>query len=99
MKSLPRYLQARKDGVCVSVKVQPRASRNEIAGALGNELKIRVTAPPVDSAANQSLIEFLAEVLDCPQRALEILRGHASRHKQVFVRGLSAEQIAVKLNS
>ena len=55
-------------GTLLSVKLQPRASRNEIGEPLGDELKIKVTAPPVDSAANQALIEFLAETLKCPAR-------------------------------
>ena len=91
------YLQERSDGVCLSVKVQPRASRNEIAGPIGNELKIKVTAPPVDSAANEAVLELLAEVLGCARNQLELLRGATSRHKQVIVRGMKAAQIADKL--
>ena len=51
----------------MSVKLQPRASKNEIGGPLGDELKIKVTAPPVDAAANEALVKFLAEKLDCPR--------------------------------
>ena len=91
------YLQQRPDGVCISLKVQPRASRNEIAGPIGNDLKIKVTAPPVDSAANEAVLEFLAEILRCRRNQLELLRGATSRHKQVLVRGLTAAQIEEKL--
>jgi uncharacterized protein len=91
------YLQQRQDGVCISVKVQPRASRNEIAGLIGNELKVKVTAPPVDSAANEALLELLVEVLGCARNQLELLRGATSRHKQILVRGLTATQIEEKL--
>lgn len=91
------YLQQRQDGVCISLKVQPRASRNEIAGPIGNELKINVTAPPVDSAANEAVLELLAEILGCARNQLELLRGATSRHKQVFVRGITAAQIEAKL--
>src|SRR5260221_5964954 len=63
--TLPGFLQIQKDGVCLAVKVQPRAPKNEIGQPLGNELKIKVTAPPVDSAANDALLRFVAEKLDC----------------------------------
>jgi uncharacterized protein len=91
------YLQQRPDGVCVSVKVQPRASRNEIAGSIGHELKIKVSAPPVDSAANEAVLELLAEVLGCARNQLELLRGATSRHKQIFVRGMTPARIEEKL--
>ena len=91
------YLQERPDGVCISLKVQPRASRNELAGPIGNDLKIKVTAPPVDSAANEAVLEFLAETLGCPRNQLELLRGATSRHKQILVRGMTAAQIEQNL--
>jgi uncharacterized protein len=91
------YLQQRTDGICISLKVQPRASRNEIAGLIGNELKMKVTAPPVDSAANEAVLEFLAETFGCARNQLELLRGATSRHKQILVRGLTAAQIEAKL--
>jgi uncharacterized protein (TIGR00251 family) len=69
--------------------VQPRASRDEIAGLAGEELKIRIAAPPVDSAANEALIRFLADKLGCPRRDIQLQRGHKSRHKQVLIVGLS----------
>ncbi|HUR45465.1 MAG TPA: DUF167 domain-containing protein [Candidatus Saccharimonadales bacterium] len=93
------YLQAREGGVCLSVKVQPRASKNEIGVALGNELKVKVSAPPVDSAANEALVRFLAEVLGCPRGAVALLRGQSSRHKQLLIRGLSVVQVLEKLNA
>ena len=84
-------------GVCLSLKVQPRASKNEIGEVIGNELKIKVTAPPVDSAANEALLHFLAETLVCPRRSLQLVRGHTSRHKQVLVSGLGIEALLAKL--
>src|SRR5262245_3570131 len=65
-KGLPAWLKAQADGVLLAVKLQPRASKNEIGGALGEELRIKVTAPPVDAAANEALVRLLAETLDCP---------------------------------
>ena len=67
---MPPFIQERPEGVYLAIKVQPRASKNELAGALGNELKVKVTAPPVDSAANQALVEFLAEALHCSRSAV-----------------------------
>src|SRR2546430_11504132 len=77
--NLPPYLRMQPDGaVLLALKVQPRASKNEIGEALGKELKIKITAPPVDSAANEALVEFLAEKLDCPKGAVRIIRGQTS---------------------
>jgi uncharacterized protein len=90
---LPPFITAQADGVLLAIKLQPRASRNEIGDPLGNELRIKVTAPPVDSAANQSLISLLAAILDCSGSQLELIRGHTSRHKTVKVHGLSAQRI------
>jgi uncharacterized protein len=79
------------------VKLQPRASRNEICAPLGGELKIKVTAPPVDAAANQALVEFLAEKLDSPRGKVELIRGHTSRHKAVLLHGFKPEEVFQKL--
>jgi uncharacterized protein len=60
-------------------------------------LKVKVTAPPVDSAANEAVLRLLAGALDCPRGAVQLVRGAASRHKQVRVTGLAAEAVAAKL--
>jgi uncharacterized protein (TIGR00251 family) len=95
--SPPGFLKADKDGVLMFVKVQPRASRNEIGEVLGNELKIKVAAPPVDSAANEELVRFLAGMLDCSKGSVLLVRGAASRHKQLRITGLSIESIIARL--
>jgi uncharacterized protein len=95
--STPVYLRAQPDGVLLSVKVQPRASANEIGEPLGGELRIKVTAPPVDAAANEALVKFLADTLDCPRNRIELVRGHTSRHKVLKLYGLSAEAVTAKL--
>jgi hypothetical protein len=95
--SIPNYLRDRADGVLLSVKLQPRASTNEIGEPLGNELRIKVTAPPVDAAANEALIRLLAERLDCPRSRVELVRGHTSRHKLIKLHGLTAEEALRKL--
>ncbi|SRR6266481_320548 len=95
--SHPAFLRAESDGVTLSVKLQPRASANEIGEPLGNELRIKVTAPPVDSAANEALVRFLAERLDCPRNRIELVRGNTSRHKLLKLHGISAETALAKL--
>jgi len=97
--NLPPFLREQPDGVLLSVKLQPRASRNEIGDPLGDELKIKVTAPPVDSAANEALVRFLAEKLECPKGKVELIRGHTSRHKTLMIKSLSVIQIAERLAS
>jgi uncharacterized protein (TIGR00251 family) len=99
MMSLPPYLRTGPDGVWLSVKLQPRASANEIGAAMGNELRIKVTAPPVDSAANEALVRFLAETLGCARNRVELVRGQTSRHKVIHLHGFKAEEIAAKLGS
>jgi len=91
------FIRESSDGVLLAIKLQPRASRNQICGTLGNELKISVAAPPVDAAANAALINLLAEILDCSRSNIALTRGQTSRHKTVLVRGLSARQIEEKL--
>ncbi len=95
---LPGFLRVQSDGILLSVRLQPRASAEEIGGPLGNELRIKVTAPPVDSAANEALVRFLAEALDCPRSQIQLIRGHTSRHKTLKLYGLNAEQVAARLN-
>jgi hypothetical protein len=92
-----KFLRAHADGVLLSVKLQPRASKNEIGAQLGSELKIKVTAPPVDAAANEALVKFLAKKLDCPRRRVELIRGHTSRHKTILLHGLKPENVLPKL--
>ena len=97
--TMPAFLHENADGVMLAVKVQPRAARNEINGPLGNELRIRVTAPPVDAAANAALIELLAERLGCPRGRIELVRGHNSRHKIINIHGCTAAEILARLTS
>src|SRR6185369_3886041 len=87
LMTVPDYLRVQNDGVLLSVKLQPRASANEITGPAGAELRIKVTAPPADNAANEALIAFLAETLDCGRGRIELVRGHTSRHKLIKLHG------------
>lgn len=95
--ALPAFIRIQNGVVCLAIKLQPRASKNAIGQALGNELKIKVTAPPVDSAANEALTRFLAEKLDCPRASIQLLRGHTSRHKLIALQGITPDEILAKL--
>ena len=97
--TMPPFLRVQADGLLLSVKLQPRASANEIGEALGNELRIKVTAPPVDAAANEALVRLLAEQLDCPRGRVELVRGHTSRHKVIKLYGIAPGDAAAKLGA
>lgn len=76
-----------------AVKVQPRARKNAITGAVGEALKIALTAPPVEGKANDACIQFLAELLNVPRGSVTIISGHSSRNKVVRVAGRTAAEI------
>ena len=97
--ALPAWITTGAAGVTLNLKVQPRASRNEIGAAVGDQLKIKVTAPPVDAAANQAVVEMLADLLDCSRGSVQILRGQTSRNKVILVRGIPPEKVAEALAS
>ena len=95
--TLPGYLRAQPGGVLLAIKLLPRASANEIGNPLGNELRVKVTAPPADNAANEALLRLLAEQLDCPRGQVELVRGHTSRHKVVKLRGIAIGTVLARL--
>jgi len=95
--SLPSFVSVKGDEVMLAVKVQSRASKNEIGEVIGNELKIKVTAPPVDSAANEAIVKLLAQTLACPRGDVRIVRGATSRHKTLAIRGMTATTIFERL--
>jgi uncharacterized protein (TIGR00251 family) len=78
--------------------VQPRASRTEIAGLRGDVLRIRLTSPPVDGAANEALVTFLTSHFAVPRHAVSIVSGAQSRSKVVEIDGLSAADVRRMLN-
>lgn len=85
--------QEQPDGLVLRVVVQPRASRSEFCGLQGDELKLRLTAPPVDGAANACCQEFLAKLFRVPKSAVRIESGETSRHKRIRVLGATAAQL------
>ena len=75
------------DAVVLDLHVQPGAKRTEAAGRHGDRVKIRLAAPPVDGAANDELVRFVAEAFGVPKRNVEIVSGATSRQKRVRVTG------------
>ncbi len=84
--------------VTLTIKIQPRASRNEMVRMEGGGLKIRLTAPPVDGTANEALIRFLADTFSVSKSRVEIVSGHASRDKIVRISGMSPAEVERLLN-
>jgi uncharacterized protein (TIGR00251 family) len=80
-------------GVTFGVRVQPRASRNEIVGEWQGALRVRLAAPPVDDRANAELRRFLARCLNVPLAAVKIAHGQHGRSKRIEIGGVSAAQI------
>jgi uncharacterized protein len=85
--------QKRDASIVLHVRVQPRASKNEIAGITGGALKVRLQAPALEDRANAALCEYLAELLKTPKSAVRILGGARSRIKRVEIRGVTELQI------
>ena len=83
-----------KDGCVVfSVRVQPRASRNEVAGVIEGSLKLRIQAPAIENRANEAVVEYLATLLKTPKSAVRILGGEHSRVKRVEIHGIQPREI------
>jgi hypothetical protein len=97
-KSLPANKRPEAP-VTLSIRIQPRASKNEIVALAGGGLKIRLTAPPVDGAANEALVKFLADTLSIPKSHVEIASGHTSKNKIVRVSGVDDAEARRLLNS
>ena len=88
-------VQQREGAVTLVVRVQPRASKDEIAGEMGGALKVRLRAPALEDRANDALVEFLAVLLKTPRSAVRILSGERSRTKRIEIRGVTRQQILV----
>ncbi len=79
--------------ITFTVRVVPRASRSCVAGCAEGALRVRIAAPPVDGAANEELMRFLARALGVPTRAVEIIGGHTSKNKRVRLYGIIPAQL------
>ena len=87
------WLQERAGGVNFKVFVQPRAARNQIIGVHDTALKISLTAPPVDGAANRLCRDFLAKTLKLPKGRIEVVGGLKSRRKTVHIKDMSGTEL------
>jgi uncharacterized protein len=81
------------EGITFQVRVLPRSSRNQIAGVSEGVLKIKLTAPPVEGAANEMLIEFLSDKLKIAKSKISIVRGQSSKSKTVMASGIYAAEL------
>jgi uncharacterized protein (TIGR00251 family) len=80
-------------GVSVSIRVTPRSSRAQVGGVVRGRLAVRVTAPPVDQAANDAIVELLARTLKLPRSAVTVVAGLRSKQKIVELRGVTADAV------
>jgi uncharacterized protein (TIGR00251 family) len=83
----------------LETKVVPNAPRNEIAGWVGDALKVKIHAPALEGRANEALLDFLAEQLQLPRRDLSLLRGEKSRRKVVRIAGLDAAAVRQRIGT
>lgn len=90
-------LEKREGGVRLEVRVQPRASRTAIVGVHGGALKVALTSPPVEGAANAALLGLLAKKLGLPKRDVSLVAGDRSRQKTLAIRGLDPDTVRARL--
>lgn len=93
------WLEADEGGVHLTVRVQPRSSQTAIAGLLDNALKIRLTSPPLNGAANEALVAFLAKQLQRPKSSIKILHGHHNRIKSLWIQGVDEKAVRSSLGN
>lgn len=84
-------------GATFAVRVQPRASRNAVAGEMGEALKLALTAPPLEGKANEACIEFVSKLLKVPRSSVTIASGETSRNKVVRIAGVTASEVERRL--
>lgn len=84
-------------GATFSVKVQPRAKKNAIVGTVGDAMKLALTTPPFQGRANESCIEFFANLLKVPRSSITIASGETSRTKVIRVAGMTAVEVRLRL--
>ena len=87
------------DGICMNVRVIARARKTELAGTRDDALLVRLNAPPVDGAANEELVAFIASIFGVPRRNVAILSGARSRHKALRVTGIDVATAERHLSS
>jgi hypothetical protein len=93
------FLRESKKGLTFDIQVIPHASRAEIAGVHGGVFKIKVTAPPVEGAANEACIKLLVKELGLKKSQMEISSGAKSRKKTVMIKDISKKELEMKINN
>ncbi len=91
--TLPIQTRHESGSVIFAVRVQPRSSKNQIAGVIAGALKVRIQAPAVENRANEALCAFLAQLLKRPKSAVRLLSGEHGRNKRVEISGVTAPEI------
>jgi uncharacterized protein len=92
-------IRATDGGVTLRLRVQPRASKDQVGGVRDGALVVRVTAPPIDGSANEAVVRLLARRLDRPPSSITLLRGASGRDKTVHLAGIDAEATRARLLS
>ncbi|HEY3426780.1 MAG TPA: DUF167 domain-containing protein [Negativicutes bacterium] len=86
------------EGVSVKIRVQPRSSRNSLAGINGDSLKVTLTSPPVEGEANVACVNFMAKSFAVAKNQVSIIAGHKSRNKIVKITGINKADLAAVIN-
>lgn len=97
MEKKGSFLRESRDDCTLTLKVIPRSSRDQIVGEEQGALKIKVQAPPVEGAANDAVVDLLAEWVQRPKKSLSVISGHQSRHKVVRILGIKASEVLKRL--
>lgn len=97
MSTLPE-IHARGTAVRMDIRLSPRASKNKVDGVRDGRLVVKVTAPPVDAAANEAVVALLADEFDMPKRQITIVMGATGRSKTVELAGVTADAIRARLS-
>ena len=92
-----QFIKEDDTGIYLKLKVQPRAAQNQVSGIVDGALKVRLTAPPVDGAANKACCAFIAECLGISKGQVSICHGQTGRNKTIHVKGVNVHHVLVKL--
>ncbi len=93
----PMYLKSHEDGITLSVRVTPNSSKNAVISEHGDRLAVKLTAPAVEGKANKSLLKLIGKKLGVPPSSINIIRGHSSREKVLFIPGIDEESAIERL--
>jgi hypothetical protein len=94
---MPGFVRETAEGVVLTLRVQTKASRDEVVGRHGDALKVRITEAPLEGKANKHLIRFLSKRLGIPRSQMTIQSGATSRTKCIAIRGVTAARVRERL--